>query len=265
MSVNMKRVLAFHCHPDDVEFQVSGTLALLEQAGWEIHIATMAGGEVGSVVLGGEAIRAVRLKEAAAAADLLGGHYHYAGGHDLCIQYDSWHLRQAVRIMREVDPQIVFAPPPTDYLVDHEETSRLVRTAAFIASVPNYDCGEPSIATAGIPHLYYCHAAGLSDIYGRPLPMQMAVDISAVIDIKREMLACHASQRSWLQYVNGMDDYLQQMEVDAQVQGQAVGVVFAESFMQHLGRGHPTDNLLHAILGDRCIPLSLEHGGNVHA
>ena len=44
----MKRILAFGCHPDDVEFMAAGTLALLAELGYEIHIATMAGGEVGS-------------------------------------------------------------------------------------------------------------------------------------------------------------------------------------------------------------------------
>ncbi len=34
-----------------------------------------------------------------------------------------------------------------DYLVDHEETSKLVRNACYIASVPNYDCGVPTTPT----------------------------------------------------------------------------------------------------------------------
>ena len=37
----MKRMLAFGCHPDDVEFQCAGTLALLARRGYEIHIATI--------------------------------------------------------------------------------------------------------------------------------------------------------------------------------------------------------------------------------
>ena len=42
----MERVLAFGCHPDDVEFQCAGTLALLAERGYEVHIATMGGGEL---------------------------------------------------------------------------------------------------------------------------------------------------------------------------------------------------------------------------
>ena len=40
----MKRVLAFGAHPDDVEYQCAGTLALLAKRGCEIHIASMTGG-----------------------------------------------------------------------------------------------------------------------------------------------------------------------------------------------------------------------------
>ena len=35
----MKRILAFGCHPDDVEFMVAGALALLAQEGHENHTA----------------------------------------------------------------------------------------------------------------------------------------------------------------------------------------------------------------------------------
>src|SRR3990172_824074 len=125
-----ERVLAFGCHPDDVEFMCAGTLALLAQKGYEIHIATMTGGEGGSPNLGPQQIRAKRLKESADAVAILKGHYHYAGGCDLEVEYNSVYRKRAVRVMREVDPLIVFTNPPTDYLPDHEETSRLVRNAA---------------------------------------------------------------------------------------------------------------------------------------
>ena len=42
------RVLAIHAHPDDVEFQCAGTLALLREAGSEVTIATMTPGDCGS-------------------------------------------------------------------------------------------------------------------------------------------------------------------------------------------------------------------------
>ena len=43
------RILAIHAHPDDIEFQCAGTLALLAEAGCPITLATMTPGDCGSV------------------------------------------------------------------------------------------------------------------------------------------------------------------------------------------------------------------------
>ena len=37
-----KCVLGIFAHPDDAEFLCAGTLTLLQQAGWQVHIATLA-------------------------------------------------------------------------------------------------------------------------------------------------------------------------------------------------------------------------------
>jgi LmbE family N-acetylglucosaminyl deacetylase len=251
--VSTERVLAFGCHPDDVEYWAAGTLALLAEKGYEIHMAVMAGGEVGHPTLKPQEIRARRLAENAASAAILGGTSHFAGGHDLEVQYDCAYRRMATRIIREVDPWIVLTAPPMDYLVDHEETSKLVRNACYIASVPNYDCGVPTTPTKRFPYLYYWNATGRRDIFGRPLPLQMSVDISSVIDTKKKMLGCHASQFDWLKYHNKYEDFATVMlDADSEM-GKRIGVAYAEGFIQHLGMGHPGDNILKTILGDRCV------------
>ena len=101
----------------------------------------------------------LRLKEAQAAADVIGARFHFAGGEDLEVDYNDEYRRRAVRVMRAANPTIVFTHPPMDYLVDHEETSRLVRNAAYIGPVPNYDCGAPTTPTSRIPYLYYANAS----------------------------------------------------------------------------------------------------------
>lgn len=251
----MPRVLAFGCHPDDVEFMCGGTLALLAQAGCDIHIAVMAGGEMGSQELPPQQIRAKRIKEAAASAAVIGAMFHYAGGHDLEVEYNAAYRRRTVAVMREAAPDIVLTSPPMDYLIDHEETSRLVRNAAFVAPIPNYDCGMPTVPTKNIPHLYYWNATGLTDIFGRSLPMTCCVDVSSAMDTKTKMLACHDSQRQWLKFINGWDEYVEMMKRMTVEQGRAIGVAAAEAFIQHLGNGHPKDNILKSLLGDRCRDL----------
>ncbi len=249
----MDRILAFGCHPDDIEFMAAGTLALLAQHGYEIHLATTTGGEVGSPTLDVQQIRETRLREAADSAQVLDGHYHWAGGCDLQVEYTETYRRQATRVMREVDPLIVFTNPPMDYMPDHEQTSLLVRNAAYIASVPHYDCGVPTRPTARFPYLYYWNAINLTDIFGRSLPLSCAVNVTSVMETKERMLACHASQREWLQFLNGWDEYTRNMRRHSEEDGKRAGVPFAEGFIQHRSIGHPTNNILKEILGDLCV------------
>ncbi|MHB9129862.1 MAG: PIG-L deacetylase family protein [Armatimonadota bacterium] len=252
----MDRILAFGCHPDDIEFMAAGTMALLAQKGFEIHFATMTGGEVGHPTLPPQKIRERRLCEAAEAAKVIGAHYHYAGGYDLEVEFNSEYRKKATRVIREVDPLIVFTNPPMDYLADHEETSKLVRNAAYIASVPNYDCDVPTTPTQRFPYLYYWNASSLTDIFGRPLPLSCTVDISSVFDAKLQMLRAHESQREWLAYHNEWDQYTETMRVTSQEEGKRIGVAYAEGFIQHRSTGHPKDNILKEILGDLCVEFA---------
>lgn len=249
----MKRVLAFGSHPDDVEFQCAGTLGLLARRGYEIHIATMTGGELGTAEYPLQEIRAIRLKEAAKAAAVIGAQFHYAGGYDLAVEYSAEYRRYAVRVMREVDPFLVFTHPPVDYHVDHEETSKLVRVAAFAAPIPNFDCHVPTRLASGVPYLYYWNAFGNKDYFGRPLPLHCSVEISSMMKVKEKMLACHASQRNWMKHHHHVDYYINIMRADAKAEGKRSGLKAGEGFIQHRGSSYPQDNVLKTILKELCV------------
>lgn len=251
----MKRVLAFSCHPDDAEFQAAGTLALLADKGWEIHMATVTGGEVGSKEKNHQEIRDVRIKEAAASAEVLNGKYHFAGGFDLEVEYNSQYRKMVTRVVRDVNPHIILTLPPEDYLIDHEEASRLVRNAAFIASVPSFDCDVPTVPMEGIPHLYYWSPIGLKDILGNHLRPHFGVDVSSVMETKEKMLSCHASQRDWLYFINKWDAYIENMIGETKKQGSLIGREYGECFLQHLGNGHPTNNLLGEVLKEYTLDI----------
>src|SRR3954452_9167105 len=66
------RVLALHAHPDDLEFQCAGTLALLREAGCAVTMATMTPGDCGSAEHDAETIANICRGEARAAAALIG-------------------------------------------------------------------------------------------------------------------------------------------------------------------------------------------------
>lgn len=238
-------------HPDDAEIFCGGTLIRLQEAGWEVHIASMTPGDCGSMVEGPSEIAGIRRREAAAAAAKIRATYHCLDRRDLRIFYDEPTLQAAVEVVREVQPDVVFTHPPHDYMLDHEMTSKVTRAACFGASAPNFDTGRrPAAASAAsIPHLYYASPAGGTNIFGEPGSYSVYVDVSEVIGLKADMLSCHQSQREWLRAQHGMDHYVEEMKRWAAELGGRCGVAYAEGFRQHVGHPYPASDLLAQTLG----------------
>jgi LmbE family N-acetylglucosaminyl deacetylase len=244
------RVLAIHAHPDDIEFQCAGTLALLKQKGCPIVMATMTPGDCGSAELGPDEISAVRRAEAQRAADLLGAEYLCLEFRDLSICVDNDSRRRVTEVIRKARPDIVITAPPVDYMSDHEMTSRLVRDATFNASCPNYLTRQwdPAPATQKIPHLYYVDPIEGMDWYGQPIAPDFIIDISATFDLKLKMLACHDSQRAWLRKQHGLDEYLEGCRRWSAQRGREIGVAYGEAFRQHRGHPYPHENVLETVV-----------------
>jgi len=244
------RILAIHAHPDDIEFQCAGTLARLKKLGCAISVATMTPGDCGSAKLGPIEIANVRRAEARRAAEMLGADCYCLEFRDLQIIIDNEGRRRVTELIRVTKPDIVLTAPPIDYMSDHEMTSRLVRDACFAASVPNFDTHvlNPAAPTKSIPHLYYMDAIEGIDWYGRPITPEFIIDISETFTLKRDMLACHDSQRGWLMQQHGIDEYLDSCTRWSSTRGKEIGVAFGEAFTQHKGHPYPHDNLLQQLL-----------------
>jgi LmbE family N-acetylglucosaminyl deacetylase len=246
------KAIGIGCHPDDVEFVCSGTLALLKDKGWEVAIGIVAKGDCGTNEMSRTKISQVRRKEAEAAARILGCEIYFMGQDDLNVEVDPVNRRIATEVVRKARPDVVITHSPSDYMTDHEFASRLARDACFCASCPNYETNDPDPAdpTDAIPTLYYGMAAEGIDMYGRPTPVQFFVDIGSKLALKKEMLACHASQRNWLRAQHGVDQYLIELENWDKKCGARAGFAFAEGFHQHLGHAFPKKNLVAEALGD---------------
>jgi LmbE family N-acetylglucosaminyl deacetylase len=240
------RVLALHAHPDDVEFQCAGTLILLREAGCAVMIATMTPGDCGSAEHDSEAISTIRREEARASAAIIGADYQCLEFRDLAIFNDDDSRRRVTEALRRARPDLILTAPPTDYIADHEVTSVLVRDACFAAPCPNYSTRqwEPAPPLAKIPHLYFVDSLEGRDREDRPVAADFHVDISRVFPDKREMLACHASQRNWLIRQHGIDEYLEAQAKWSAHRGAEIGVAQAEGFRQYRGHPYPQDNLL---------------------
>jgi len=237
-------------HPDDVEFQCSGTLLRLKALGWELHIATTTAGDGGTMEHSPEEIQRIRFEEGKAAADRMGASYRCAAELDFLVSYEPGAIRKTVEIVRETQPSLVITHYPVDYMRDHEVTSQLVRNACFCAGAPNMKTGAVPTAPplSGIPHLYYAAPMEGRDFFGEGVTMPFYVDVTALVDEKEALLKCHASQRDWLMKHHGIDEYLEAMRRSSAEAGQHIGVQYAEGFRQHLGHAYPQDNLLRELV-----------------
>src|SRR5262249_53963959 len=98
------RILAIHAHPDDVEFQCAGTLALLAKVGCHNTIATMSPGDCGSAEYDAEEIASIRRDEARASARLIGADCLCLEFRDLAIFNDDASRRKVVELLRRTRP-----------------------------------------------------------------------------------------------------------------------------------------------------------------
>jgi len=247
-------VLAVGTHPDDVEFLMAGTLALLRDRGYAICIATMCTGDMGSAELRGPEISRKRFQEASNAALVLGAPYICLGESDLHLVFDNPTRSKAVELVRKADPLIVMTHSPLDYMLDHQLTANLMWDACFSASVPNYETNQvnPAKPTDKIPYLIYADAFGGTDRFGLRTEVDFYVDIASTIAVKEEMLVYHESQRSWLRAQHGVDHYILQMKEWSEARGIEVGLKYAEAFRQHGGHPFPSDRIIERILGPLC-------------
>lgn len=244
-SVPTRRVaLSFLAHPDDAEYQCAGTLIRLAAAGWEIHIASAAQGDCGTVSHSREEIASIRKQEGIAAAARIGATYHCLEEFDLQLIFDRSSNRKTLDLFRQIAPTLLFTHARHDYMLDHEQVHLMARSAAFGYSAPNSST-FPLIEGSAIPWLYYCDPVTGHDPYtGDSVSPTTVVDISSQIGEKAEMLACHASQREWLRAHHGMDEYIEAMRRHSRERGAEFGVTYAEAFVQHRGHPYPQNDLL---------------------
>jgi LmbE family N-acetylglucosaminyl deacetylase len=246
-----KTAFAIFAHPDDVELMCAGTLSLLKKQGWEIHIATMTPGDKGSAEHSREEISSIRKAEAEKSAALLDATYHCLEFEDAYILYNRETINKTTRLLRKVQPSVVFTASPADYMVDHEMTSVIVQTACFCCGIKNMDINETPFEP--VPYLYYSDAMEGKNIMGSPVEPTLRVNISDEMPVKEKMLACHESQRNWLLKHHKIDEYILAMKRFAKIRGEEINAKYAEGFRQHLGHGYPQNNILKEILGELTV------------
>jgi len=254
-------IVCIHAHPDDAEILAGGTLALLAGSGHAVTIISMTPGDCGSATHSAREISAIRQKEAAAAATVIGAEYQCAQFRDMSIFNNDESRRRVTELIRATRPDVILTASPEDYHCDHEATSILVRDASFAASAPNYltKAKKPAAPLHAIRHLYYVDPIGGVDRRGSDIRPHFLVNVKSTFKLKSKMLDAHESQRDWLKRQHGIDDPIREMERWTRSRGKFARIDYGEGFRQYKGHPFPTTPLLEDLLGSKVVPLNAAH------
>ncbi len=234
----MKRALAIAAHPDDIEIMMAGTLIRLKETGWEIHYLNVSKGGLGTDKLPIDTISRIRREESIAASKMIGAIFHESMAQDLAVFYDQPTLAKVAAVVREVAPEVVLTHYPFDYMEDHSNVSRLAVSAAFTRGMTNFETDPQLSITTQPVALYHAMPYGLRDPLRRPVIPDFYVDITGQIDLKTDMLACHKSQKEWLDVSQGQDSYLSALRDMMREMGTRSGKYkYAEGWIRHLHLG----------------------------
>lgn len=183
------RVLAFGAHPDDVEFQIGGTLAKYANRGDEVFIAIATNGNIGSFRMSKEEIARTRKKEAQNAADLIGAKMIWMDFEDEFL-FDNTQTRlKFIDAIRIAKPDIMFSHEPfNDYNPDHNTVGYLAYIARINATIKLIETDNPPHSK--VPPLFYFSTLGLGNFV-----TEYFIDITDTFELKKKLFLCHDSQQ----------------------------------------------------------------------
>jgi LmbE family N-acetylglucosaminyl deacetylase len=139
---------------------------------------------------------------------------------------------------------------------DHMMTARLAVSATFARGIPNYRSLPSRPPVLQSCTLYHAMPHGLHSPMRVPVQPECYIDTTSVQSVKRDALACHASQREWLDTTQGMDSYVETMDSFSRALGkQSRKFQHAEGWSRHLhhGFGAAEDDPLRDALGAKRI------------
>jgi len=252
----MPSALAIAAHPDDIEFVMAGTLLQLKDAGWDIHYLNVSSGNMGSTVMTAAQTARVRRKEAQDAAKLLGAKWYAPLCDDMLVFYNEANIRRISAVIRAAKPTVVLTHALADYMEDHMITARLAVTAAFTRGIPNFR-SLPQRAPDLTPCvIYHAMPHGQCSPLREPVTPELLIDTTSIHASKRAALACHASQKEWLDTTQGQESYLTTMDDFSRRLGrQSKKFAHAEGWTRHLhyGFGAENDDPLRDALGKKYL------------
>jgi len=227
-------VLAFSAHLDDAVLLCGGTLAKYARSGHQVSIVYMCRGKAFRGDEPEEDFLRTREGEIRASASLIGAPVYILGFDEFQIPDSLAAKLRIVEVIRQVQPQVVFAHSPTDRAEDHHQTARLAEVCLAMAWEPMFVTDSPPCRSAmAVYHM--------DSIAGWQFQPEEFVDIGDTIALKRKMLECHQTRVTPFRG-HPVWDVLDWLEVTARYRGVQCGVRYAEAFArgQHWGSVVPS-------------------------
>jgi len=214
-------VLVFGAHPDDAEMGMGGTIAQLARAGHRTAIVALSCGERGTYGDG-----PTRIREAAAAAAILGCETRILDLPDTRFENTLENRDRVMRIVREERPRLVFAPYHTNRLghrdgaahIDHQVTGALVRDALRVARLRGVD---PELAAHDVDRLLYY-------MVPRDRLPTLLVDVTEEMPLLEKALQAYGTQMQIERQGNAILEILQSFR---RWYGVTAGTRYAEGFL----------------------------------
>ncbi len=216
-------LLVIAAHPDDAELCCGGLLLVSAQRGWRTGVVDLTRGELGT--LGSPEIR---LREAAAAADVLGlAVRRNLGLPDGGVRDRDEYRREVVRVIRELRPRVVVAPPRLDHHPDHSGASELVERSFYLCGIRKFLPEIPPWRPRAL--LRYAGSRGVEP--------RLVVDVTPVIERRTEAIRCYQSQFNTEEATRlriNRPYFLESINGHLRHYGSMIGVEFGEAYTSDL-------------------------------
>lgn len=224
-------ILAFGAHPDDTELGCSGTLASLTKQGMSVGVIDLSRGEMGS-----RGTAELRLKEAKAAADILGLHIRKnLGLPDTELVNSRNNQLPVIQIIRSLRPHICILPSPSDRHPDHSNASKLLIDAIFYSGLIKIETKDQK----GVSQKPHRPSHVLHYIQDEFLMPDFIFDISKTIETKEKAISAFASQFNVSKPDNEPTTYIsdpgfiESLRARAKMIGHMGGCHYGEGFLYH--------------------------------
>ena len=178
-------IIAIGVHPDDVEMCIAGTLLKHIEMGYTVGIIDLTQGELGT-----RGTRELRLKESAAAAEMMGVSFREnLGMRDGFFTDSEENQLKIIRMIRKYQPDIVFANAVRDRHPDHGRSAELESRSCYLSGLRKIET-----ELDGVPQTAWRPKAVYHYIQDYRIPPDFCVDVTPYHERKMEIIKCYKSQ-----------------------------------------------------------------------